>query len=414
MIWGYAIAMVLVALFLLLWPLWRRSDLSTLDSNTANVAVLKEQLAELDADLHHGSLTDEQYQQARQDLETTVAADLTDQVVVHQLSDSSRKLLSIALVILTPLCSVLFYQQVTTYHETPVQPHSAQQLVEQAAGEKLPPVTQMVEALAERLRNNPDNVEGWQMLGRSYMILERPEDAVRAYGRAYDLAGDSNPQLIVDYAEALAFLNENQMLGKPLELVNQALKLQPDMPKALWLKGFAFYQNNDYPNAVLIWQKVVANPGVSDDTRQMMQTYISDAQSHMTREVAIPVSRPATGETGSGVAITVDVSLDESVKQGIADNTAVFVFARAASGPALPLAVKKLQVSELPATVVLDDSMAMMPGHNLASQGQVIVGARVSLSGSPMSQAGDIEGFTEPLDPASGDKTRVIIRRVVN
>lgn len=412
MIWVCVIAMLMVALFLLLWPLWRRVDMAPLDSNTANVAVLKEQLAELDIDLENGNLTAGQYQQARQNLELSVAADLTRDEAVHQLSSGGRKILSVVSFFLIPLCSVLLYQQVTTYQGIPAQGHdSVQKAAEKAVDEKLPPVIQMVEVLAERLRNNPDNAEGWQMLGRSYMILNRLDDAARAYGRAYGLMGDSNPHLIADYAEVLALLNDNQLQGKPLELVDQALTLQPDMPKGLWLKGFSYYQKNDYASAIMHWQKVLATPEVGEDARHTLQVYIADAESKMVVNSGRfrPVPAAATP-----ISLSVYVSLDDDIKRKVPSDTAVFVFARAVSGSPRPLAVKKLQVSELPVAVVLDDSMAMMQGHSLSSHKQVIAGARVSFSGSPISQMGDIEGLTGPLSLSGQSEAHVVIRNVIN
>jgi len=425
MIWGYAIAMLIVALIIILLPLWRRPVRQvTLDSNTANVAVLKEQLQELEADFSNGNMSEEQYDRARIDLEATVAADLDDASAKPLQSESvslkTRRLLSLILMVLLPLSSVALYREISTFEDVPTREGNVQQAMEQVAGEKLPPIDQMVEKLAARLRDNPQDAEGWRMLGRTYVILQRTSDAAKAYGHAYDLLGDSDPDFLVDYAEVLAIDNDNQMAGRPVDLVVRALEIQPGMPKGLWFAGFASYQAGDYASAIKHWSMVLQNPDVDAETQQMLQAYVADSRSKLGLDpvieeqvVATPVDKAVQPVTSSA-SIQVQVALDPSMKDKVSQNEIVFVFAKAALGMPAPLAVKKLTVADLPTTVVLDDSMAMMAGHSLSSKDQVIVGARVSRSGAPMSQTGDLQGLSQPLDPHSTAKTSIMINQVVN
>ena len=423
MIWGYAVAMMIVALIIILLPLLRRPmQQVTLDSNTANVAVLKDQLQELEADFANGNMSEELYDSARIDLEAAVAADLDDDVgePMQSVSLKTRRLLSLILMVALPLSSVALYREISTFEDAPTREENVQQAMEQVAGEKLPPIDQMVEKLAARLRDNPQDAQGWQMLGRTYLILQRTSDAVAAYGHAYDLLGDSDPDFLVDYAEVLATDNDDQMAGRPTELVMRALEIQPGMSKGMWFAGFASYQADDYTSAIKHWSIVLQNADVDAETQQMLQTYIADARSKLGLDpaideqiVAAPVGK-AVQPAISSASIQVQVALDPSMKDKVSQNEIVFVFAKAVSGMPAPLAVKKLTVADLPATVTLDDSMAMMPGHSLSSKDQVIVGARVSRSGAPISQAGDLQGLSQPLDPHSTQQTSIMIDQVVS
>ena len=420
MIWGFAVAMLAVALIIVLFPLWRPASWFAPDSNAANVELLKVQLRELDDDLVVGHLTQAEYDAARADLKAAVAVDLVDDGVgLNPLSKKNRQWLGMILLFVVSSGSVGLYREVTTYREIAPPQHSAVQAAGQEADEQLPPMDQMIELLAAELRENPGNAEGWQMLGRSYLIMEKNEEAVGAYARAYELTGGQDPVLLTDYAEALAFASDNRMQGKPLELVNRALAIAPTMSKALWLKGFASFQEGDYAAAVNVWSKAMQNSGLTDEARQTLNAYIAEAREkiHLTDEQRGDMQAANGGreqdESVVSTSIKVQVSLDDSVSGHVDAEETVFVFARAAAGPPMPLAVRKLVVADLPTMVILDDSMAMLAGMNLSSQRQVVIGARVSRSGSPIPQAGDLQGLSEVLKPGKDVQVAVVIGETV-
>ena len=187
MIWALGAVMMLAAVVIVLFPLWRsHASQATLDSNTANVALLKDQLNELEADFANGNINQEQYDVARSDLEAAVAADLTEDGAGRaQMTVKTRRLLTVLIAVALPLATLFTYRELTTYQDLPSHGQQVQQAMEQVAGEKLPPIDQMVEGLAAKLRQNPDDAEGWQMLARTYVILKRYADAASAYGRGY-------------------------------------------------------------------------------------------------------------------------------------------------------------------------------------------------------------------------------------
>lgn len=420
MLWLVIAAMLGAAMLMLLPPLWRAGGryADTLDSDTANIEVLRAQLAELEAERDSGVLSPEQYESAREDLQSAAAAELSDEQSdgaqpPQPLSVRARRWLGVGVFVLVSAGSIVMYQGVSTYQETPA---AAQTGAE-------PSVEEMVEILAARLRAQPDNAQGWTMLGRAYAILQNYDQAVGAYAQAYQLGAADNPDLLIDYAEALAFTHEGRMRGQPLELVEQALAIAPAHPKALWLAGFADFQAADYPGALSRWRQVTENPALGEDTRRMLQGYMAEAQSKLdaTAQTEDPQADAQTGAAvadtatagNEAVAIRVEVTIAESLIAQTRPTETVYVFARAVTGPPLPLAVQKLTVADLPTVVTLDDNMAMVEGLNLSSQPNVIVGARVSRSGNPLPQPGDLQGLSPPITPATDTNVTVLINETI-
>lgn len=423
MMWWIAAAMLVVALAIIVYPLWRSREQVTLDSNTANVALLKDQLQELEQEFANGNISEEHYDRARMELEASVAADLVEDAneVARPLSLKTRRLLGLTLVVAIPLSTVAMYREISTHQPMPPR----QQVAEQAgtaemARREMPSIDEMVERLADKLRREPDNIEGWLMLGKSYMVLERIPEAANAYGKAYELAGDINADLLADYAEVLAYANNDDMSGKPMELVNKALQLDPMNAKALWLAGFAAMQANDRATAIQYWQRLLDVPDLTPDTREVTMRYITMARGLPVQpaEQAMAAEESATDtvvdSTADKVAVEVKVTLDESFRNRVTSEETVYVFARPSQGMPMPLAVKRITVADLPTTVVLDDSMAMLKGNNLSSHSEVVVGARVSRAGTPMPQPGDLEGVGGVINPRETSQQSIVINQVVN
>ena len=418
MIWWIAAAMLIVALIILIYPLWRNRSLVTLDSNTANVAVLKDQLQELEADLANGNMTEDQYDRARIDLEAAVAADLEEDAdqPMRLMSVKTRRSLSLILVVALPLSSVALYREITTSEAQPTQQQTARQAMAEQTRQEMPSIDQMIETLAAKLRDNPDNAEGWLMLGKSYLVLDRIPDAVKAYARAYELYGDTNVEVLADYAEVLAFSSDDSMQGKPGELVNKALQLDPGHAKSLWLAGFAAMQGNNPGLALQHWQKLMSRPDISEETREMVKRNIAQVRglSEPAGAPAVAVAADNEAQDKASLSVKVDVALDQSLSGQVRADEVVYVFAKASQGMPMPLAVKRLTVADLPTTVVLDDSMAMLKGNNLSGHEEIIIGARVSRDGTPIPRAGDLQGLGSAINPREINSQSIIINEVVN
>ena len=271
----------------------------------------------------------------------------------------------------------------------------------------------MVEKLSARLKEQPNDLEGWLMLGRSYAVLNRHEQASAAFKQALALKPD-DPALLADYADNLAASNGGNLEGEPMRLLNRALQIDPNNQKALALAGFAAFNRKDYALALRHWEKLAQIAPDSEFTR-MIQGGIDETRRRMAdagpaasgaRAAAVaprvPAQRAQAVPSGSPTISGV-VKLAPSLATKAAPEDTVFIYARAAQGSRVPLAILRKQVKDLPLKFALDDSMAMSPAAKLSGAAEVIVSARISKSGQAMPQTGDLQGQSGTVAPgASG------------
>jgi len=264
----------------------------------------------------------------------------------------------------------------------------------------------MTQKLADRLKREPNDPTGWAMLGRSYAVLGRHPDALPAFKQALALKPD-DPNLLTDYADALAVVNGRNLEGEPSKLIARALEIEPNNLKALSLAGTAAYLRKDFPGALRHWDKLVQVAPDSDFVRQI-QRGIDEARRQA--GVAPPAAQAAAPGTAAQAAapgtpasasvraaVSGTVTLSKQLAGQAAPDDTVFVFARAAEGSRVPLAILRKQVKDLPLKFTLDDSMAMSPAAKLSGSPKVIVGARVSKAGGALAQPGDLQGLSAPV-----------------
>ncbi|HJV68101.1 c-type cytochrome biogenesis protein CcmI/CycH [Ideonella sp.] len=269
----------------------------------------------------------------------------------------------------------------------------------------------MVDTLAARMKNDPNNAEGWLMLGRSYSVLGQFEPAVAAYRHVLTLE-PKNAQALADLADALAVTSQGRFDGEPAQLVSQALAADGNNLKALLLAGTIAFDKKDYAAAARHWEKATrAGPPDSELVKQARANLAEARQlaglPPLTADAAASAAAPAPGATVRG-----RVELAPALAAKASPDDTVFVFARPAEGSRMPLAILKKRVRDLPLEFTLDDSLAMSSQARLSQASQVVVGARVSKSGQAMPQPGDLEGLSTPVKPgASGLK--LVIANVV-
>ena len=269
----------------------------------------------------------------------------------------------------------------------------------------------MVARLVERMKENPDDPEGWVMLGRSYLVMEQFTQAADAYAKAHALLGDE-PNILADYAEALSMAAGANMAGRPFELIKEALTIDPNHTKALWLAGVAAYQGGERASALAVWRKLQGLLPEGENARMVQET-IARVEGEM-RQPSVETSGGTAPVAAAGEAkIEVAVSLAAELQAQAAPDDTVFIFARALQGPPAPLAAVRLQVKDLPIMVTLDDSRAMMASRPLSSQSVVAVSARVSKSGNPIASSGDLEGSLSEVSVSSGERVSLTIDKVV-
>ena len=281
--------------------------------------------------------------------------------------------------------------------------------------------------LIAKLKQNPDDVEGWSLLGRAYEATERFADARDALKHAHDLSS-ADPDVTVAYAEALALASESRRIdGEPHSLLENALKTAPDNQRGLWLLGISDYQAKKYDAAIATWKHLLSVLPKGSDVIGSVQGQIANAEaerdgrappaeaataSSETAEVATPVTAPAAIDA-AGPHLTINVSLDPKLKDKLAPTDVLFIYAKAASGPPMPLAIQRMQASQLPATVTLTDAMGMLPSMKLSQFPQIIIGARVSKSGNAIAQSGDLQTLSKPMDVNTTAPVALTIDQVV-
>jgi cytochrome c-type biogenesis protein CcmH len=296
-----------------------------------------------------------------------------------------------------------------------------------------PEMAKAVEGLAARMQKQPNDLEGWLLLGRAYLAMQRFADARDALKHAIDLA-PGNDDVTVEYAEALALSASTRRIeGEPRAMIERVLKKDPKHQRALWLTGIAEAQDEHYPQAVKAWETLLAELPADAEIAQSVRAQIKEARERAGMPPApnVPTAAPAApaavaaatdnpaapsapATASGGASITVRVELAPELKSKVAPDAALFVFARAVSGPPMPLAVRRMKASELPATVQLNDGMGMTPQMNLSSAAEVIVGARISNSGNATPSSGDLQALSQPVSTkARGAEITLTIKDVV-
>jgi len=285
----------------------------------------------------------------------------------------------------------------------------------------------LIERLAARMKEQPDDADGWSMLGRSYMAMGREDEALVAFERAVKLLPDDASRL-ADYADALAVKNGRSLDGEPSKLIERALKADPDNLKALTLAGTAAFNRGDFAGAVKYWDRAVkvgppdspiveqARSAAAEARERGKLPAIATAAADKTPPAAAAIDmapRAAkAGAAGAAGAVAGTVSLAPALKAKAAPDDTVFVFARPAEGSRVPIAIVRKQVRDLPYAFRLDDSLAMSPESLLSTAGRVIIGARVSKSGQAMPQPGDLEVLSAATAVGSTGVALVIANEV--
>ena len=263
----------------------------------------------------------------------------------------------------------------------------------------------MVDKLAERLKQDPSDADGWAMLARSYSFLQRSPEAVGAYAQAVALRKD-DATLLVDYADALAAKNNHNLAGEPMKLVARALKLEPGNIKGLALAGTDAFIRQDFAQAVRYWSEVEKVGAPDSALVQRVTASLQEARSRAGLPAApgpltapapqqAPAAQAAPGAAAASVSGTVTLSAALLAKASPQDT--VFIFARPANGGRVPLAAQRVQVKDLPYRFTLDDSKSMSSSALLSSSAQVVLGARISKSGDAIPQPGDLSGQVGPV-----------------
>lgn len=286
---------VLLTLLVMAWivrPLLRPAPAAGVSSERLNASIYRDQLDTLERDLARGVISPADCEATRDELQLRLLDDTEEPAPIQHTSGTSiwtGRLTAALIVVLMPLGSAGMYWLLGT--PAAIDPAASQKANEDQA-------MKMVNSLAARLQANPDNPQGWAMLARSYKVMGRFDEAEQAFKKAGDLV-NTNPDLMVDYADLLAVRANNNIEGKSLELVNKALSIDPQHPMGLMMAGVAAYRRSDFKGAVNRWETLLTllEPGSPD--AQQVETDIADARAKAglpaAQKVTAPPATPAAG-----------------------------------------------------------------------------------------------------------------------
>lgn len=410
-----AAAMLAVALAFVLLPMLRRQTLSgsSGDGDPRRLRALREAHAA-------GVINDEEFR-------SKLAAETGTASALPPGNRRTAMLASVLVAMLLPAAAVVLYQfngEPAALDPANLEPGSTATASDasSAAATQGIEMDQAIAGLVAKLEANPDNAEGWALLGRAYQAMGKFPESRDALKKAFDLEPD-NPDLIVEYAQALALSGEGRRIaGESRQLIEGVLKADPDHQRALWLIGISNYQAGEYTAAIEAWNRLLPALPPESDIARSVRAQIADAQqlggSNSAPTTAPPepaataTGAPAAG-AGEGPKLTIEVSLDEDLKDKLAPGATLFVFARAENGPPMPLAIQRLSAGKLPVTVTLDESMGMLPSMKLSMFPKVVIGARISASGNAMAQPGDLQVLTDGIDVNRREPLPLVINSVV-
>lgn len=395
-----ALAMVLGVAAVLLWVMFRKHPVVNQASQAkANAKVYRDQILDLDREHESGHISDDEWQQSRDELSMRLLEDTSAQDDPAAKQEKPALWTAVIVAVALPIASMGMYLWVG-------EPEALNPLAVKSP-EKADQVelAKMAENLAAKLNEKPDNLQGWVMLGRTYRTLENFDAAVSAYDRALKLSADDDLKL--ERVEVLAMKSRGNFEGEPWNVIREILQRDPQNYGALLMAGSASYSHEKYADALKYWQQArqplaADNPDVPslEEAIESVQKKLGLPASPKVATASAQASKPGADKgtsANSGLTVTGQVSMAQALQGKAKPSDVVFIYATPANGERMPLAIFKTTVSQLPMAFTLDDTTAMTPERKLSSAGEVLVKVRVSKSGNAMPQSGDLSGTLGPV-----------------
>ncbi len=438
--WVLMILMLLIAIGLLVYPLLKARQYSTLAYKDSNLTINDEKIQELDLDLQEGRIDQQYYKAAREELDRELLIDIpaeSKETAGDHYTNVAKRHPALALMIsvFVPMLALLLYLDLGMHNASDEAFVASQQ---QQSTDKQPSIEEMTRNLEAKIEKEGGSVKDWIMLGRSHKYLGENEPAAKAFAVALEQDVD-NAQVMLELAEVLALNNNRLFSDEARVLVLKAQELEPDNPNTLWFAGVVEFQRGNHHKAIthlmhllpLTGGDVEAMKSVISIIAKSRQALVDAGEEMPELEKMVGLgsmmdearaaskvasaeaeNKPAaTGAAETRLEILVDVS--DQVRQKFDANDIVFVYAKAKQGPRMPLAAKRLTLAELPASIILDDSMAMVDGMSMSAFDELVISARVTKTGSAIAQSGDYIGQIDVTDKSADVKLNVVIDTAV-
>ena len=380
-----ALGIALFVAVVFLWFLLReRKPMTQASQANANAKVYRDQILDLDHEHNSGHISDEEWQQSRDELSLRLLEDTSAVDDPAAKTEKPAIWTAVVLAVALPLGSMGMYMWVG-------QPEALNPLALKTPDQVDPKdLTKMAQTLAEKLQDKPDNLQGWVMLGRTYRTLENFDAALRAYDSALKLSDDDDLKL--ERIEVIAMQRQGQFEGEPWNVIREVLQRDPQHFGALLTAGSASYAEGKFADALKYWEQARKPLDANNPDLAGLESAIATVRERL----GMPPAKAAPA-AASGLNVTGQVNLSASLKSKASPNDVVFIYATPANGDRMPLAIFKTTVSQLPFNFTLDDSTAMAPDRKLSAAGEVMVKVRVTKSGNAMPQSGDLSGSLGPV-----------------
>lgn len=435
---GLITLVVLGSLLLPLRQLRRQAGASTEASRTRlNVSLFRDRLDELQRERDAGVIEAAHYDSLKSELEQRLLGDVGDEVALNVRARSVSFWALVALIgLVLPLASLALYSHLgspQTLEEALVIQETRQDV---ETADNLP---QLLERLQTRLQRQPENIDGWMLLGRTRLSMQQYDEAAQAFERAGQLVEQrgENPAPAFGLQAQALFFKQERLTPEVQAAIDRALQFPGEESNALSLLGIDAFQRQDFSAAIGYWERVVKAHPQSPDV-ESLKAGIERAQTLLAMQQGTPppiwTTQDPVASAGAGVSpdvpegangsgdpsmvagptsLRVTVTLDPGLAGTVEPTDTLFILARPANGQRMPLAVTRTVVAALPLSVTLDDSLAMGPMAKLSSVSEVEVVARVSRSGQPIPQAGDLEGVVGPITVGEAVPVTVEINRAL-
>ena len=373
MMYFWFVLMIMLSAFWLIWFLYHPLKNNTVNLQNSNIALGRHKQAELQRDLEQDLIAADAFEQAQEEIAQTLAAELT-QTSNKTTNKQTPIWLSVLIVVVIAGISLGVYQILS-----PNQPQQTTQLKRQTM-----PLSLQDSALQlqNHLLKNSNDANAWQALGLTYFKLNRLDESLSAYEKSYQL-DRKNTKLLIEYASTIAIKNDNDFSGRSIELVKQALQLEPNAPDALYMAGLYAVSQQDFALAQLLWQKALTalKPGSADAA--VLLGALNDVAHLM------------------GIhTIKVNVSFSQAILANRSKDDYVMIYAKAAKGRPMPISIVKTKLKDFTGQVILNDANSLIASNKLSQASTVVVVVRLSKTGAAFKQIGDIEVLSKVLNIA--------------
>ncbi|MDP6530940.1 MAG: c-type cytochrome biogenesis protein CcmI [Arenicellales bacterium] len=407
LLWLAASVLSGIALLILVPVLLRRHPVAALDRDTVNVGLARDTKAELEADFAAARISEAEYDLALADLKRALLLDVD---AVQETGPSTRPTPGTAVVLAVTLPAVAFGLYLVLGTPAAVDPDPVADTASDSAKQGQDMDT-LLEQLAARLAEQPDDARGWALLGNALMSTGRYLEAVPAYRRLTELR-PTDAEALVRYADALAMAAGGDLSGEPARLIEQALALDPQQIQGLWLAGIAAEKRGQPAVALAYWRRLAPLVANEPESYQEVRRFITRATA-ATESTAAGTTTSPSAQPGNAIRLQVVVSIDPALATDVKPGDTLFVFAREPGGPAMPVAAVRVAALPLPREVVLDERTASLSDGSLTQYARLEIGARISRSGDAAKHAGDLIGYGAVFDPAIAARVSVLIDRKI-